>query len=428
MMIFNERFLSFIWQYRLYNATQLHCADGEALQVIHPGTLNRDAGPDFIAAKLFIDQTSWIGHVEIHLKSSDWLLHGHQNDPFFDSVILHVVYKHNTHAIYRTNGSKVPVLVLDNLFSEQLLSKYEEIISSVNIFPCQRHIADLDAIVIEGFLSRLIIERFELRTGEVMSKLTECKGDWDQTFYYFLAKSFGFRVNALPFELLADALPIQIISKHKDNAVQVAALVFGQAGFLDQQFSDEYPRLLQTEYAFLKKKYKLRAIDRALWKFLRMRPQNFPTIRLAQFAALLQQSSHLFSKVLSAKTLSDLYFLFNNLSVDAYWRTHYHFLKETKQVVHQPGLRSIQHLLINTVCPLLFAYGKYTDQPELSERAIDLLEKMPAEKNAIVDQYASAGIKVKCAFTSQALLQLNKCYCSQKKCLNCGIGIKILKK
>lgn len=426
-MDLNENFLSFIWQFRLFNTTKLFCADGKALQVIHPGTLNKNAGPDFSGAKLLIDQTTWVGHVEIHLKSSDWLLHGHQNDSFYDSVILHVVYKHNS-SVYRTNGSRVPVLILENLFSDQLLSNYHEIISSVNIFPCQRHIPGLDQLVIEGFLSRLIIERFEQRSLAVFHKLDECQGDWGQTFYYFMARSFGFKVNALPFELLADALPHHIFSKHKDNALQIAALIFGQAGFLDQEFFEDYPLQLQTEYAFLKRKYRLISIDRTLWKFLRMRPQNFPTVRLAQFAALVQKSSHLFSKVLSARGLPDLYLLFNDLPVNEYWQTHYHFNKKSRHVISQPGLQSIHNIIINTVCVLLCAYGKYTDQPGLMERAIELLEKMPAEANTIVSQYVNAGIKVNCAFTSQALLQLNKCYCSQKKCLNCGIGIKILKK
>ncbi len=426
-MDLNEHFLSFIWQFRLFNTTRLFCADGKTLQVIHPGTLNKHAGPDFIGAKLLIDQTTWVGHVEIHLKSSDWLLHGHQNDSFYDSVILHVVYKHNR-SICRTNGSAVPVLVLENLFSDQLLSNYNELVNSVNIFPCQKHVPGLDQIVIDGFLSRVVIERFEERSVEVLHKLNECQGDWDQTFYYFMARSFGFKVNALPFELLADALPNHIFSKHKDNPVQIAALLFGQAGFLNQPFLEDYPKQLQTEYYFLKRKYRLISIDRALWKFLRMRPQNFPTVRLAQFAALIQKSNHLFSKVLDARSLSDLYVLFNDLPVDKYWKTHYHFNKKARHVVIQPGLQSIHHIIINTVCLFLCAYGKYTDQPRLMERAIDLLEKMPAEANSIVSQYVSAGVRPKSALTSQALLQLNKCYCSQKKCLNCGIGIKILKK
>jgi hypothetical protein len=426
-MDFSEDFLHFIWQFRLFNSAKLYCADGEELQVLHPGILNKDAGPDFSMAKLIIDQTSWIGQIEIHIKSSDWLVHGHQNDPFYNTVILHVVYKHDS-PVYRTNGSLLPVLVLENLFLKRLLTNYHELIASVNSFPCQKHIASLDPFIIEGFLSRVLIERFEQKSEEVFSKLKAHCGDWEQVFYYFLARNFGFKVNAVPFELLANALPQQILLKHRDNPLQISALLFGQSGFLDQHFNEDYPLQLQSEYAFLRKKYGLKAVDKALWKFLRMRPQNFPTVRLAQFAALNLKSGKLFSKVLEAETLSELYSLFNDLPVNEYWHTHFHFNKSTRHVVVQPGLRSLQNIIINTVCLFLFSFGKYTDQPELVERAFDFLEKIPAESNFIVDRYVKEGIKVDRAFASQALLQLNKCYCNQKKCLNCGIGIKILKK
>lgn len=426
-MDFNEKFLSFIWQYSLFNTFRLFCADGKRLQILHPGTLNKNSGPDFIGAKLIIDQTTWVGHVEIHLKSSDWLLHNHHHDSFYDSVILHVVYSHDS-AVFRTNGSRLPVLVLKDIFSNQLLINYREIISSTNTFPCQRHIAGLDKYVIEAFLSRLVIERFEQKSIEVIHKLEDCRGDWEQTYYYFMARSFGFKVNALPFELLADALPHQICAKHKDNALQIAALIFGQAGFLDQQFFEKYPKQLQTEYTFLKRKYSLISIDRILWKFLRMRPQNFPTVRLAQFAALVLKSRHTFSNILSSTSTSEIYSLFNNLQLNEYWQTHYHFNKESSPVENKLGLRSVHSIIINSVCLLLCAYGRYTDQPHFVERAMELLEKLPAENNAIVNHYVCAGIKVDSAFKSQALLQLNKYYCSQKKCLNCGIGIKILKK
>ncbi|MNK12577.1 hypothetical protein D3C87_306440 [compost metagenome] len=426
-MDFSEHFLHFIWQFRLLNSTKLYCEDGEELQVLHPGRLNKHAGPDFTEAKLVIDGVNWVGHVEIHLKSSDWLLHGHQNDPAYNSVVLHVVYQHDS-PIYRTNGSLVPVLVLKNRFPDHLLSNYSELIATVNPFPCQKHIAGVDQLIVNTFLSRVMIERFEQKSEEVFQKLRNNRGDWEQTFYYFLARNFGFKVNAVPFELLADALPLLIFSKHKDNALQITALVFGQAGFLEQPFLDVYPTRLQNEYLFLKKKYGLIAVDPVLWKFLRMRPQNFPTVRLAQFAALILKSNYLFSKILEAGSVDEVRLLFTDLPVNKYWQTHYHFNKNTRKVIVQPGLQSIDNIIINTVCLFLFSYGKYTDQPGLVDRALDFLEKIPSEKNSIVSQYVSAGLKVDCAFSSQALLQLNKCYCSQKKCLNCAIGIKILKK
>ncbi|WEK18164.1 MAG: DUF2851 family protein [Candidatus Pedobacter colombiensis] len=426
-MDFSEHFLHFIWQFRLLNSAKLYCEDGEELQVLHPGILNKHAGPDFSGAKLVIDGLNWVGDVEIHLKSSDWLAHGHQHNPAYNSVVLHVVYQYDS-PIYRTNGSLVPVLVLKNLFSDHLFANYSELIATVNPFPCQKHIADVDRIVVDAFLSRVMIERFEQKSEEVFKKLSQNRGDWEQTFYYFLARNFGFKVNAVPFELLADALPHHLFSKYKDNALQIAALIFGQAGFLEQPFIEVYPRQLQKEYAFLRKKHSLTHIESALWKFLRMRPQNFPTIRLAQFAALILKSNHLFSKILKAGSVAEMQVLFSELPVNEYWRTHYHFNKNTGKVIVQPGLQFVHNIIINTVCLFLFSYGKYTDQPELVDRAIDFLERIPSESNAIVNQYVSAGVIADRAFTSQALLQLNKFYCSQKKCLNCAIGIKILKK
>lgn len=426
-MDFSEHFLHFIWQFRLFNTTSLFSTDGEVLRVLQPGILNKDAGPDFNEARVVIGDTTWAGQVELHLRSSDWMLHGHHKDPAYDSVILHVVYKFDK-PVYRTNGTVVPVLVLENLFSACLLINYKALIASVNKFPCQKHIAAIEEIVVSGFLTRLIVERLEQKSGEVFRKLENNGGSWEQTFFYFLARNFGFSVNAAPFGLLADSLPFPVFSRLNDNLRQMTALVFGQAGFLTGDFFEQYPSELQQEYFYLRKKYALEPIDNSLWKFLRMRPQNFPTVRLAQFASLLAKSGRLFSKVLKANTPEDLHMLFNDLPVDEYWNTHYHFNKTTRRVIVQPGLAFVHNVIINTVCLFLFSYGRYTDQPLLADRALRFLEEIPAESNSIVQLYRDAGLKVKDAFTSQALLQLNKYYCTQKKCLNCGIGIKILKK
>ena len=426
-MDFPEHLLHFIWQFRLFNTTRLFSTDGEVLRVLQPGILNKNAGPDFGEARVVIGDTTWAGQVELHLRSSDWMLHGHHKDPAYNSVILHVVYKYDK-PVYRSNGTIVPVLVLENLFSAHLLINYKALVASVNKFPCQKHIAAIEEIIVSGFLTRLIVERLEQKSGEVFSKIEKNSGNWEQTFFYFLARNFGFSVNATPFGLLADSMPFSVFSRHYDNLQQITALVFGQAGFLTGDFFEEYPSQLQHEYFYLRKKYTLEPIDNSLWKFLRMRPQNFPTIRLAQFAALLAKSGRLFSKVLKASTAEDLYTLFNDLPVDKYWNTHYHFNKTTRRVIVQPGLAFVHNVIINTVCLFLFSYGRYTDQPLLAERAFRFLEEIRAESNSIVQLYVDAGVKVRDAFTSQALLQLNKYYCTQKKCLNCGIGIKILKK
>lgn len=425
-MNFPEEFLHFIWQFRLYGAQKLFTTDGEPIEVVQQGSLNKDAGPDFSNSKLIIGETIWVGNVEIHIKSSDWLLHQHQNDNAYDNVILHVVYEADQ-TIYRKDGTVIPVLVLKGLFPLELLVKYENLITATNNFPCEKQIHQVDEFIVDGFLSRILVERLADKSATVYAKLKELKGDWDETFYHFMAKNFGFKVNAIPMEILAQSLPQHLFSKHKDNALQIEALIFGQAGFLNQSFKEEYPQLLKREYQFLQKKYSLKPIDISLWKFMRMRPQNFPTLRLAQFAALIVNSNHLFSKILITRDYRNSTVLFENLPVNPFWENHYHFNKEAEKVSVQMGKSSIYNILINTLSLFLFAYGKAMNQHNFETRALNLLENLPPENNAIVQQFANSGVNVKSAFNSQALLQLKKYYCNEKKCLNCGIGIKILK-
>lgn len=425
-MNFSEEFLHFIWQFRLYGAQKLYTTARETIEVLQQGALNKNAGPDFTKAKLIIADTTWVGNVEIHIKSSDWLLHNHQIDSAYENVILHVVYE-DDEPIYRQDGTELPVLVLKGLFPPYLLDNYEQLITSANNFPCEKQIHLVDEFLIDGFLSRVLVERLELKSKEVYNKLNDLKGDWDETFYHFMARNFGFKVNAIPMEMLAQSLPQQLFAKHKDNPLQIEALIFGQAGFLNQSFEEEYPNQLKREYQFLQKKYNLNPIDISLWKFMRMRPQNFPTLRLAQFAALIINSNHLFSKILVMRDYRNSHVLFENLPVNPFWKTHYHFNKKAEKVSLQMGKSSIQNILINTLSLFLFAYGKALNQENFVTRSFYLLENVPSENNAIVKQYEDAGVVVKNAFYSQAILQLKKKYCNEKKCLSCGIGIKLLK-
>jgi hypothetical protein len=425
-MNFPEEFLHFIWQFRLYGAQKLYTTDGDAIEIIQQGILNKNAGPDFNNVKLKIKDTTWVGNVEIHIKSSDWLLHKHELDTAYENVILHVVYEDDV-PIYRKDGTLIPVLVLKGLFPLHLLANYEQLISSTNNFPCEKQIQEVDEFQINGFLSRVLVERLEQKSAEVREKLNVLKGDWDETFYHFMAKNFGFKLNAIPMEMLAQSLPQQLFAKHKDNPLQIEALIFGQAGFLNQSFEDEYPQQLKREYQFLQKKYNLKPIDISLWKFMRTRPQNFPTLRLAQFAALIVNSNHLFSKILLIKNHRDLQQIFENLPVHPFWKTHYHFNKQAEDVGVQLGIKSIHNILINTLSLFLFTYGKVMDQYKLINRTFALLENLSAENNVIIKQYVAAGVNIKNAFNSQAILQLKKAYCNEKKCLNCVIGIKILK-
>jgi len=425
-MSFPEEFLHFIWQFRLYEYKNLVTTAGETVEVLQQGSLNKHAGPDFSNAKLIISKTTWVGNVEVHLKSSDWLLHQHQHNEAYENVILHVVLEDDK-PIYRKDGTVIPTVVMKGLFSETLFDRYLGMVNSTNDFPCQKQIATIDQFLIDGFLTRVLVERLTEKSVAVYDKLAQLKGDWDETFYHFMAKNFGFKVNALPMEMLAQSLPQTIFAKHKDQPLQIEALLFGQAGFLNQNFADDYPNALKKEYAFLQKKYNLKPIDISLWKFMRMRPQNFPTLRLAQFAGLISVSNHLFSKVLTTKDYRNSAVLFENLPVNAFWQTHYHFNKTATKVSLQLGKKSIDNILINTLCLFLFAYGKAMKQENYVTRALYILEYLSVEQNAVVQQFVDAGVDVKNAFSSQAILQLKKCYCNEKKCLTCGIGIKLLK-
>ena len=426
-MRFSEEFLHFVWQFRLYDGLQLQTVEGKSLKILHCGFPNKHAGPDFTNAKVIIDGTTWVGQVEVHLKSSDWNLHQHQEDKAYENVILHVVWEHDT-AIQRIDGTIIPTFSLEGKIPEYFFENYQNLITSANNFACEKQINQIDNFVINGFLSRVLVERLEQKSEEVFERLEALQGNWDETFYHFIAKNFGFKVNALPMQVLAQSLPQQLFAKHKDQPLQIEALIFGQAGYLSQNFDNDYPCQLKTEYHFLQKKYGLKPIDISLWKFLRMRPQNFPTLRLAQFAALIVKSNHLFSKVLEVKNVKELHLQFEDLPVNEFWLKHYHFNKEAEQVNVQLGKSSIDNILINTVSLFLFAYGKYTDQENYQTRALYLLESIAAEKNAIISQYLDAGVNAENASQTQALLQLRKNYCSDKKCLNCGIGLKILKR
>jgi len=425
-MNFPEDFLHYVWQFRSFDYNGLQTCDGERLEIIHPGLLNRNADSDFNHTKIKIDDTLWAGSVEIHLKSSDWLKHNHQFDHSYENVILHVVYEHDIE-IKRIDGTVLPVLELKNRIATSLIRKYENLFLTLTDFPCVAQIGHVDRLVVDSFLSRTLVERFEEKTRAVNETLHGLNGDWDETFYRFMARNFGFKVNALPFELVAKAVPQNIYAKHKDNPLQIEALVFGAAGFLKDQFTEAYPQKLKAEFEFLQKKYNIKPLEVSIWKFMRMRPQNFPTIRLAQFAALILKSNHLFSKIIEIKKVAELHTLFEALPVNDYWKSHYHFKKEADGVKTQIGKTSVDNILLNTVALFLFAYGKYTDTQFYQSGAIKLLESLPAEENAITEKFLAAGVQIESAFASQGILQLKKQYCDQKKCLTCGIGIKILK-
>ncbi|RFZ89885.1 DUF2851 family protein [Mucilaginibacter conchicola] len=426
-MLFTEDFLHYVWQFRLFNRINLRTTEGEELEIQSVGLHNKNAGADFQNARIRIGDTTWAGNAELHLSSSDWQKHGHTTDGAYDNVILHVVYNDDL-PLFRADGKRVPTLELKDRIPAELHYRYHNLVfGNQSIIPCEGSIATVDSITMQNWLTRILVERLEKRSQTVIAALQQNRGDWEETFYQFLAANFGFKVNALPFELMAKSLPQNILAKHKNNAIQIEALIFGQAGFLDGEMEDAYPKALQTEYNFLRKKYTLSPIENHLWKFLRMRPQNFPTVRLAQFAALVYQSNHLLSKVLEIKDIKEMRELFSNIRVNEYWETHYRFDKESKASSKSLGAASIDTLILNTVVLFLFSYGKHLQLQYYVSRALKMLENIPAEHNNITDDFVNLGLKINSAFDSQALLELKNSYCSYKKCLQCGVGIKILK-
>lgn len=425
-MTFSEDFLHYLWKFRLFNQQELQTIDGESLEIISVGFHNQHAGPDFENARIRIGSHTWAGNIEIHIRSSDWERHGHQQDLAYDSVILHVVYEADA-PVLRPNGTEISQLSLHQLISPSLIHRYKQLMEGLNWIPCEKLITQVDKIHIDTWLSRILIERLEEKSGIILSNLNEYKGSWDDAFYISLARNFGFKTNALPFELLARSLPQNLLAKHKNNPRQIEALIFGQAGFLAENQQDVYFAELKKEYEFLQSKYALRSVDRFVWKYLRLRPYNFPSVRLAQFAALVVKSSHLFSRIVEIEDVKQLSRLFEELPINPYWQTHFRVGNPSVQSSKQMGRQSIHNVLINTVATSLFAYGRQMGQQKYTERALALLESIPAETNQVLSRFNSMGLRVDKADVSQALMQLKSTYCDAKKCLNCGIGIKLMK-
>lgn len=426
-MLFTEDFLHYIWKFRLFERIDLRTTEGEELEIYSVGMHNSNAGPDFQNARIRIGETTWAGNAELHISSSDWKRHGHTSDGAYDNVIIHVVYR-DEEPLFRTDGRRVPTLELNGRISPELYNRYHNLVfGNQTIIPCEGTIATVDGLTMQNWLTRILVERLEKRSEAVVAALQINKGDWEETFYQFLAANFGFKTNALPFEMMAKSLPQSILAKNKNNAMQIEALIFGQAGFLKDDLQGDYPRMLKKEYDYLAKKYTLQPIENHLWKFLRMRPQNFPTIRLAQFAALVVQSNHLFSKILEISEVKDLRKLFSSVHINPYWETHYRFDKESEPAGKTLGAGSVDTILLNTVVLFLFSYGRHMKLQHFVSRALKLLESIPAEQNNITADFANLGVNIKTAFESQALLELKNTYCDYKKCLQCGVGIKILK-
>lgn len=420
----NERLLQFIWQFQYFNTSELQIEQGEQLTVIDPGTYNTHQGPDFLDAKISIGNTIWAGNIEIHLKSSDWSRHRHTGDKNYSNIILHVVWENDTEISY-ANGSVLPTLQLNSLVSKLLLHRFKELMEAGSFVPCQHYLPLLDEIKWAVWKERLTVERLQRKSAVVLELLKEANNHWEEVFWWMLAGNFGIKVNTHVFEAVARSLPLKILGKHKSQIHQVEGLLMGQAGLLEQEFYEDYPQLLKREYRFYQKKYQLQQVSVTPF-FLRMRPANFPTIRLAQLAMLINKSSHLFSKMKETDSLDTVKELLN-VTANDYWHYHYRFDDAGEYRPKQLGRQMTENIIINTVVPVFFAYATFHNDPALKDRALDWLSELTPEKNTITAKWSSLGVFNSNALESQALIELKNSYCEPRRCLDCAVGNVVLK-
>ena len=416
-----EEFLYYLWENRLID-TNLQTTDGEVVTITATGYRNTDSGPDFLEARIRMGDKLWAGHVEIHVKASDWNRHHHQTDKAYQNVILHVVYENDTKA------NEIPTLELKGHFDESLFEQYTALVSSKSWIPCAKSISQVPVFTRLSWLDRMAVERLESKSGTVTKLLEANQYDWEDALYRLLMRYFGLKVNNEAFEYLASILPFKTLLKHADNLLQVEAMLFGCAGFLEKDFSDEYPLLLKREFNIMRAKFNLLVMPEECWKFMRMRPSNFPTIRLAQMAQLIYKNGCLFSKIREAKDVTEVKALFDVKASD-YWETHYRFEKhnDSRKTPKHLGAATADILIINAVVPLLFCFGKLHEDESVCETALHFLEATPFEDNAIIRHYSQYSITADNAMQTQALLHLYNMYCKSKCCLECRIGNVLLK-
>ena len=429
-----EALLHYCWKHKLFPLAILTTTDNRVVEVIDPGLHNRHAGPDFFNAKVKIDGTLWVGNVEIHDKASDWFAHGHDHDPAYDNVVLHVCGKID--AVARTSSGLVPPQMQLSV-PQHVAEHYEELLRTDHYPPCYRIIPNLSKLLIHSWMSALQTERLEQKTEAIKQRVKFCDGSWEAGYFVALARNYGFGVNSDAFEAWAKSIPLHAVDHHRDNLLQVEAIFMGQAGLLDLQavperyqqaaLNEGYFARLRNEYLYLAHKFGLTPIDHKLWKFLRMRPQNFPHIRISQLAYLYYSRRAGLSQLVECDNVAALSDALST-QVTPYWETHYVFGSESAKNGKHLSPFSINLLIINTAVPMLFAYGRYKGNEKWCDRAFDLLEQLRAENNHIVRMWQDCGLTVDNAGDSQALIQLKKEYCDKKDCLHCRIGYEYMKK
>jgi len=420
-----EDFLHYVWQHRHFDFLKAKTTDGQAISVIFPGYHNHDAGPDFLQAVVTIDDVRWVGSVEIHCRSSDWLRHHHQYDDKYKSVVLHVVYEHDME-IQLCDNESVPTLELKGLIPQEMFTRYESLMSVPDMLLCRGCLSAVEPLVIQNQLSGCLMERMLRRQSGFQHILNSCQKDWNELVYRVLAIGFGCKKNGTAFELLAQSLPYRVIRAHLASRLQVYALVYGQSGMLDLADREDYTEKLRYEYDYLRYKYRLTPIGAHQWNWLRLRPQNFPTLRLAQFAQMLFETGNaLADKVLKANMQGLRTWL--SVAPEEYWQTHYQFGKPTTRHASGMGTAIVNSLIINTVVPIRFFYARFNGDEAGQEAALSLLEQVEYEDNKTTRIFVDSPFPRRSAYDSQAQLDLFDRYCSQKRCLECSIGEKLVR-
>ena len=419
-----EKLLYYIWEHRLFSTENLQTTKGEKIEIIDPGHRNTDSGPDYFNAKIRIGERVWAGNVEIHKNASEWKQHNHDNNKSYDSIILHVV-ENSDAEIMRSTGEIIPQFVMQ--YPKIIKDNYELLIHQNGFLPCGDRFHELPPLFLTDWITSLAIERLQEKSLRICNWLKIYRGNWEEVCYITLSRSMGFGTNSDAFERLARSLPLLFMQKHADSLFQIEAFLFGQAGFLDSRYfpEDAYYQRMVNEYSFLKGKFGLTPLNPDSWKFFRLRPANFPHQRIALLAQLIHQGFSLFTQIREAENEKQLRHLFD-LYLNGYWDTHYSFGQASPSHPKALGKSAVDILLINTVAPLLYAYGLKTGNEMYADRAMDLLENIKAEQNRIVRYFSQAGIKTDNALDSQALIQLHNAYCVPKKCLYCRIGHKLL--
>ena len=419
-----EDFLHYLWKFKKFDSTDLKTFNGEDITIIHLGQYLQMAGPDFFNAQIIIDNQKWAGNVEIHLKSSDWYLHRHEQDAAYDNTILHVVWEHDAE-VFRADNSVIPVLEIQNYVANEAIANYESLVAAKSWIFCERQLSSIDDFIFKNWMERLFFERLEKKAETIAQLLTKNGNDWEATLFCLLAKNFGLNTNGDAFFRIAASIPFDVIRKERSELENLEALFFGRAGLLEEEKEDVYFKYLKSSYEFLSYKYGLAAFHVEPVQFFKHRPDNFPTIRLAQLAQLYHTTHHLFSDSIEAETIGAYYDLFQ-VDLSGYWQSHYQFDKVSPKKRKPLTKPFIDLLLVNTIIPMRFAYAKSLGK-DISETLSGFISAIPPEKNAVIDKFASFSMKAKNAFETQALLQLKNDYCNKSRCLECAIGMELLK-